>query len=65
MFTYSTKYYCQPKVGLIYSFLWGSKKEKVKRAVVTLNAESWGLDMVDIQTKFRSLHLSSFGSRNI
>ena len=45
---------------LIYSFLWGSKKDKVKRAVVTLNAESWGLDMVDIQTKFRSLQLSWF-----
>ena len=45
---------------LIYSFLWGSKREKVKRAVVTRAAEEWGLNMVDIQTKFQSLQLSWF-----
>ena len=45
---------------LLYSFLWGSKKEKVKRIVVTRNLMNWGLGMVNLRAKFLSLQLSWF-----
>ena len=43
---------------LMYSFLWSSRKEKVKRSVCINQNVKGGLNMVDIQTRIGSLRLS-------
>ena len=43
---------------LMYNFLWNSKREKVKRTVLINDIEKGGLGMVDLNSKFQSLHLS-------
>ena len=40
---------------MIYTFLWGSKREKIKRTVCINSAEEGGLNMIDLQSKLRSL----------
>ena len=43
---------------IIYSFLWNSKREKVKRAVVINPPLQGGLGMVDVNAGIKSLLLS-------
>ena len=43
---------------ILYSFLWNSKREKVKRAVVINSTLQGGLGMVDLDAKLTSLRLS-------
>ena len=43
---------------IIFSFLWNSKKEKVKRVVVMNPVSQGGLGMIDIDSRMRSLRLS-------
>ena len=43
---------------LMYNFLWNSKREKVKRAVLINDTIKGGLRMIDLKSKFQSLHLS-------
>ena len=43
---------------IIYSFLWNSKKEKVKRVVVINSVLQGGLGMVDTESRMKSLVLS-------
>ena len=45
-------------IKLMYSFLWSSRKEKVKRSVCINQNVKGGLNMVDIQTRIGSLRLS-------
>jgi len=43
---------------ILFSFLWNSKREKVKRGVIINTSKAGGLDMVDIESKIKSLRLS-------
>ena len=43
---------------LMYSFLWGSRKEKVKRNVCTNKVVKGGLNMVDLEARINSLRHS-------
>ena len=43
---------------IIFSFLWNSKKEKVKRVVVMNSVLQGGLGMIDIESRMKSLKLS-------
>ena len=43
---------------LLFTFLWNSRKEKVKRSVVINPPKAGGLGMVDIESKIKSLRLS-------
>ena len=43
---------------LMYSFLWGSRKEYVKRNVCINKVTNGGLDMVDLKARINSLQLS-------
>ena len=43
---------------MIYTFLWGSKREKIKRTVCINSAEEGGINMIDLQSKLCSLKLS-------
>ena len=43
---------------MIYTFLWGSKREKIKRTVCINSPEEGGLGMIDLKSKIHSLKLS-------
>ena len=43
---------------LLYNFIWNSKKEKIKRSVCINSATKGGLNMIDLESKVRSLKLS-------
>ena len=43
---------------MIYIFLWGSKREKIKRSVCINSQEEGGLGMIDLRSKIYSLKLS-------
>ena len=43
---------------LFFSFLWGGKRDPIKRAKVIQNVESGGLNMIDIQAFVRSMKLT-------
>ena len=38
---------------MIYTFIWGAKREKIKRTVCINSAEEGGLNMIDLQSKLR------------
>ncbi len=42
---------------IIYRFLWGSKKEKVKRTVITKDFDNGGLHMINIQCQINALKI--------
>ena len=43
---------------MMYTFLWGSKREKIKRTVCINSPEEGGLGMIDLRSKLLSLKLS-------
>ena len=42
----------------MYDFIWNSKPAKIKRDVLTMDYETWGLKMIDLETSMRSLEIS-------
>ena len=52
------KSFVQKIEKIVYTFLWGSKREKVKRTVCINSDEEGGLGMIDIQSKLHALKLS-------
>ena len=56
-YTIPTKYIKELN-KIVFSFLWKSKKEKVKRVVVINPVSEGGLGMIDIESRIKSLRLS-------
>ena len=55
---YVPKTFIQSLEKTMYNFLWGSKREKVKRSICINSVEQGGLDMIDLKSKLQSLKLS-------
>ena len=39
----------------MYNFIWDSKPAKIKRDVLTMDYEKWGLKMIDLEIFIKSL----------